>query len=537
MSEAESMRGPNEGSQPTPPSDLTGRDRLAWNVLASWAGHAVIIVTGFIMPRFIDYHIGQTALGVWDFGWSVVTYFGLAQLGVGSATNRYVAAHRSAGDIEGVNRTASAVMCVQFVATMVVVVLAVIAAWQVPALLTHRLGDFVSDARWVILFLGLTIAAQLPLGAFSGILTGYHRWDLYSAVNTGGHAGIIVAMIVALSFGGGLRSLAIASFLGTLVSEVLRAWVAYQICPGLRINPFRVCRADIRKLVMFGGKTVINSMSGLLMYQTSSLLVIGFLGPAALAIYARPTALVRHVQTLVSKLAFVLTPIAGALDASGQQSELRTLLVRSTRYSMYLTLPLLLPLLVFGDTIMRVWMGPNYEGLAVVAILAIGHLLSVPQQSAVTILIGMNLHGRVAVANLLAALFAVVLGFLTLGVLQWGLIGAALSITIPLTLSGLYVPLYACRQTDLPLRKYLIRAFGGSLLAAIPYLVCLVAARVLFRNSPVFALGGGMAVGVLALAPIYWSSVVPEHMRTTMTSVLRRRVGWPLLPPRYDPHG
>lgn len=530
---AEFMRGPDGAWKPTLPSDLTGRDRITRNVLATWAAYMVLIVTGFIMPRFIDRHIGQTALGVWDFGWSLVTYFGLAQVGVGSATNRYVAAHRSAGDIAGVNRIASAVMCVQLVATLVVVLLALTAAWQVPALLSHRLADFVSEARWVILFLGLTIAAQLPLDACSGIITGHHRWGLHSAVNTGGHASIVLAMMLALSFGGGLRTLAVITFVGTLVTEALRAWVAYQICPGLHLNPFHARRADIHRLLRFGGKTMMNSMSGVLMYQTNSLLVIAFLGPAALAVYARPTALVRHAQTLLSKSAFVLTPIAGALDASGRQSELRDLLVRSASYSMYLTLPLLLPLLVFGDTIMRIWMGPNYEGIAVVAILTIGHILPIAQQSVVTILIGMNLHGRVALANLLAALSAVVLGFLTLGLLHWGLISAALSITIPLTLvSGLYVPLYACRQTDLRLSKYLFDVYGRPLLAVMPYLLCLIAARMLFGSSPVLALACGMAVGVLAVAPVYWFFVLPPPMRTTITSMLGRKVGWPVVSPR-----
>jgi hypothetical protein len=31
--------------------DLTGRDRMVWNVCAGWAGHAVLLAAGFIMPR------------------------------------------------------------------------------------------------------------------------------------------------------------------------------------------------------------------------------------------------------------------------------------------------------------------------------------------------------------------------------------------------------------------------------------------------------------------------------------------------------
>src|SRR5262245_12669966 len=61
--------------------DPSGRDRLAWNVLAGWAGYAVEVATGFVLPRMMDHHLGQATLGVWDFAWSCVAYFRFAQVG------------------------------------------------------------------------------------------------------------------------------------------------------------------------------------------------------------------------------------------------------------------------------------------------------------------------------------------------------------------------------------------------------------------------------------------------------------------------
>src|SRR3954470_4510791 len=104
--------------------DLSGRDRLVWNVVASWAGHVVFIVAGFIMPRQIDQHVGQVGLGVWDFGWTTVNYFFLAQIGVGVSVNRYVARYRSAHDSEGLGRMISSVVLLQLAAACIVLALA-----------------------------------------------------------------------------------------------------------------------------------------------------------------------------------------------------------------------------------------------------------------------------------------------------------------------------------------------------------------------------------------------------------------------------
>lgn len=98
-------------SDNVPQSDVTGRDRITRNVLASWGGYGVFIVAGFIMPRLIDTRIGQEALGVWDFAWSLVAYFSLVQAGVVSSVNRFVAKYQAVGDLDGVNRCQFGIVC------------------------------------------------------------------------------------------------------------------------------------------------------------------------------------------------------------------------------------------------------------------------------------------------------------------------------------------------------------------------------------------------------------------------------------------
>lgn len=98
---------------PAEVDNLSGRRALARNVMYSWSGHAVFVLAGFIIPRVIDRKIGQTALGIWDFGWSIVNYFWLAQAGIGSSVNRHVAKYRAKGESEALNCVVSSVMCVQ----------------------------------------------------------------------------------------------------------------------------------------------------------------------------------------------------------------------------------------------------------------------------------------------------------------------------------------------------------------------------------------------------------------------------------------
>lgn len=520
---ADSATQPQEpATVPAIRTDPSGRDRMTFNVLVSWAGHFVFVIAGFVMPRLIDGHLGEMALGVWDFGWSMVAYMGMVQLGTGASVNPFVARYRAAGEIDRANAAVSSVFFVLLVAAGLVLALTVAVGLYVPILLDAKLGAYVHEARWIIYLLGSCLAIQIALTVFGGVITGCHRWDLHNAVQAGSHALNVGAMIVVLQLGGGLIALAWVMLVGTALGELTRVVLAYRVFPELRMRWRHAAWPVARTMIGFGGKTFLDTMSRLLLYQTNSILLVGYLGPAALAYYSRPLALVRHAQAFPSKLAFVLTPAASSLHAVGRQEELQAFLVRTTQYGAYLSLPMVLLLAILGDPILRLWMGPDYAYGWVLAILAMGHLIPMAQQPLWSILVGLNLHGRAAAANLVAAIVAVAASVVAIGWLEWGLAGAALAVVVPLSISaGIYMPWYACRCLEMPVMRYILQSWRGPVLINIPYALCLVASREVFAGQPGMALLTGLASGGSVLAILYWLYVLPASLRARV----QRKVG------------
>ena len=524
-----SVRSPSEkapGAAPAPPvaeADLTGSSRLTRNVLSSWSGHLVFLAAGFVLPRMIDRHVGQEALGVWDFGWSVVAYFMLALGGIISSVNRYVAKHRAAGDMEALRQFVSSVTLVLVIVSLLLTAVTATLVLVLPSLMGGTLAGHVTEARWVVAFLGLSVAVQVAASGYSGVLTGCHRWDLHNGVNAGAYALAVVGMIIALTCGGGLRELAFLNLCGELVGRVARGVLATRVCPGLQVRLRYVRWACVREALTFGSKSFLPQLGEVLLRQTVAILVLTHLGPASLAAYSRPTSLVRHVRTLVQKLAMVLTPTAGSLKAASGQEKLRDLLIKSTRYAVYLALPATLTLMIFGGPILRLWMGPRYEHGLLLALLAGGYLATILLRPAQNILIGMNAHGRPGAASLLAAGVAVGLAYVALGPLDMGLVGAALAVGIPLTLvDGVYVPLLACRRLGLGVGSFVVQVLREPLVCIVPYTACLLAARLALWQRPLLGLGCGLAVGSAVLAPLYWRYALPPSLKKSISSRLGR---------------
>jgi O-antigen/teichoic acid export membrane protein len=495
-------------------SDLTGRKNMAGNVMASWAGQSIFIIAGFVMPRMIDKRLGQDLLGVWDFAWSLVSYFSLIQVGVIGSISRYVAMHQAKQDEEGVNRCLSSVACILLTMAGVIVILTIGAFFSLGSFRGAALGAYLQDARWVVLILGLEVAVQTVSSVYAGVLTGGHRWGIHNAINAASYFFAVAGMIVALSLGRGLRVLALIHFLGEAGSGVARYVCAHRIFPALRVRFSLATGKTVREMLHYGVKSWVPSIGDLILNQTTSVLIFTCLGPASLAVFSRSRSLVRYVRDLVMKMAGVLVASVSSLHAAGERKQIQDLVIKSTRYTAYLTLPMSVVLLISGGALLHAWMGSRYATAGVVAVLTIGQTAAVLQLPALAILAGMNRHGRMALANGIGSLVAVAAAAVVMGVLKMGLLAVAIGVTVPLLLVNLiYAPLNTCRSIDLSVAAYFKRSLLSPLLATLPLAVCLIGARWLLPEHQTASLIAGSAVGAVVMLPIYWRHVLPPSLK------------------------
>ncbi len=497
-----------------PAQDATGRSRLVYNVVISWLAQTVFVAAGFVMPRMIDRHLGQSLLGVWDFSWSLIGYFALVQVGIIASISRYVAVSKGKNDLAGINRAVSSVTAVLLIMAGLIALLTIGGVALMGRFKGGELGSHLNDARWVVLLLGMEVVVQTAFSGFGGVLTGFHRWGIHNAIHALTYAGVVVGMIITLLAGGGLRMLAAIHLAGAVVGWVTRYFVAYRICPGLSVRPALMDRATAWGMLNFGGKSFIPQIGELILNQTLNILVAAYLGPAALAVFARSRSLIRYAREMVTKIAAVLVPSVSSLHAAGRHEHIQDLVIKATRYAAFLALPVTAVLIVSGNPLLRLWMGERYADNWVLPVLAFGHLGFIIQVPVVAILAGMNMHGRVAVATLIGSIVAALGVAWVLGWLKLGLLAVAVAGTWPLILIHfIYVPLQTCARTGVPLGRYLKQGFGFPLLCVLPFALCLWGGRLLFPENPLAALMSGCLAGGLWLAPLYWTRVLPQSIK------------------------
>lgn len=494
--------------------DLTGRDRLAYNVIIGWFGQLIFVASGFILPRMVDTNLGKEELGVWDFSWSLITYFEFIYGSLASSVNRYVAKHRAVGDIDGVNTAVNSVFFTLLGLAVLVALLTTGTALLLPRFMKDQLGAQITDAQWVIFYLGLSLAVKISLAVFGGILTGCHRWDLQHGIYAANRLATLLGMIVVLTWGGDLPDLALVYFCLEALTLSSRCSLVYRVCPGLKIHPRLARRATTLTMWRFGIKTLLPDIGNLLSEQTFNFLLVWFLGPAALAGYARPRALVRNIQTFAQRYSFTLIPTASSLQSMSADKEIQNLFIRSCQIGSYIVFPMIAVLAIMGGPILQVWMGREYADDLLPAILALGYLPVLLQLPLNLILQGLNNHGRPGLFKFAAAVVGIGSAFIALGLFHSSVNIAAVALFLPFCVSELIAtPLFAARGHGFSLPQYWLSGIFQPLLVMTPMIACLFVFRFTYAARPILILLAGVPLSLLCFAISYWFFGASKELR------------------------
>jgi len=500
--------------------DLTGQDRFAWNLFVSWASQFVLIFSGFLMPRLVDEKVGQVALGIWDFGWSFVSYLAFVGLGMGAAFNRYIAKHRAEGDFLRLNKVANSVALVQFTLAFVAFLVTILFYFLLPTFFADTLTEHTHMAQGVVLFLGFSLVIDMASGSARGLLTGYHRWDIHNALHAGSSVFSLVLMMCALYFSDwGVVGMAIAYCLSTLVFELLRFVFVAKVCKefsfNLRLANIKTCR----EMMFFGIKSMVSNIPPILLLQTINILLVSTIGPAALAVFARPMALTKQVRTFMSKFTLMLAPTTGSMQGKNDIASIRSLFMNTTKLSFAFALPSLGFLCIYGDVILKYWMGNDYALWHLIMILSLGGILPMSQDTSLRILIGMNQHGRIAICAFISLFVIFSFGLLFSGINSWELTTAALLYIVPMNIVyGFLVPIYTCRALKLSWLSYARNSLLVPVLYILPFFMLLCASRYELSNGNALYASLLFVAGLLVTVFIYFKYLLAKKMQLKFLS-------------------
>jgi len=441
--------------------------RYLLSAVTNWLAFAATLLTAFFLSPYLIAKLGDSRYGVWIFVEAILAYFMLFDLGIAACVVRFVARFNTSREQHELNRLVSSCFVLFCLLGALAFLLGLaIAPWIAPMLGKAGMEDGEIRA-FALLMLG-NLALTLPLSLFPAIIDGMERFAAKSVVHITILGIRVTAMIALMEQQPSLLGLGIILTICNIVENLALALLAFYHLPGLRLSWRLVDRSTLRLVKGYSLDAFLAMVAGRVSVQSGAIVIGICLGAPEITWFAIAARLVEFAKALLRSATTTLTPAISSLETSGNLEGIRHLLLKGTRWALYIILPIHLGLVLFGGPFLRVWMGSaEYEKHCYPALVVLSATLSlsVAQSISARILYGTGKLNFYARLSLMEA--ALNLGISLVLVRHLGIIGVAWAAAIPNLLFCTVVIGHVCRALDVPTRDYLVGAWLRPLLVAV----------------------------------------------------------------------
>ena len=492
---------------------------VARNVSTRYVAIFVDGAIGLVLLPFNVSHLGPAAYGLWALTTSVTWFFGVLDLGYGSALVKFIAQYRAWRDRAALNEIVSTISLVFAGLGAFCFLVTAVLAWRIDSLFRLEPGQ-VRTAQQVLLIVGAYLSVRFPLAIFGAVVYGFQRYYLNNVASIGISLVVAAVNVAVLGTGHGLVALVAAVTAVRVLSLGLFAWNGYRAFPGLHVRPSLFRRERLKELTGFSVYMLVLDWSAKLNYSSDTILIGAMMDTTAVALWTVGQRLAQLAQQLAGQLNDALFPNVVDSDAAQRHDRLQMILVHGIKLSLALAAPMCLGLIVVADTLLHNWVGPKFAASVLpTRIMLTVVLVRISTASANLILKGAGQHRLLTYTNAATAVVNVLLSIALVRPL--GLLGVALGTLIPVSVSTLFV-LYpaACRRVGMPVTRPIIEAIWPAMWPA----VIMIGLLSLAKNLPPSGLPGvvlHLAVGGLLYVVLFLGVAIGSAERRFYSSKIR----------------
>lgn len=474
------------------------RRRLIVGTLSNVGGRVSGVVTWFLLTPFVLTHIGPTGYALWTLLTALSSYGMLLDFGVSGAVVKYVAEHTARGERAAARVVIASAMWLYSGLAVMAVGLSVLVAPALPSALGVASGER-QTAALLVMLAGVNVATLIAFAPVFATIRGLQRHDLYNGVKAGlavpEAAGMILVLLAGWSVTGMIGVCIAINLTAGLVSRELIRAIAPELVPTWR----GATLTSVRRITAFSVSAFTIEVAGRLRNRTDEFVIALFGTLSSVTAYALARKLSELTALVAVQFLKVVMPLASELEAADQGQKLRKLYIVASRLALAAAAPVAVVLMIVGDEILLMWVGPAYvEHAPLLVVLALSAAVTASQWPAIDVLQGLAKHRVVAAASLGAGIANVGLAIVLLPSL--GLLGVALATLIPGVIVSLGIVMPFANSTlhvswDTALRKIWLPVLVPAAMAGI---VLAAAARQVDASTP-----AGLAISIAAAALTY----------------------------------
>ena len=331
--------------------------RIAKNTMYMYLRMLVTLFISLFTARIVFNTLGVINFGIYNVVGSVIVFFSFLNNGLSLSTRRYITAELS----NGTAVSQKEVFNQAFLAHLLIAAVILIVAEAVGVYIVNHLLTIPSERMYAAnivyqlsIFSALLGIVQSP---FSSVIIANERMAVYAYLSI---FDVIFKLVViggvVLISGDKLVVYAILLFLGSGINVLVNFWYCYRNFPMSRLAYYRE-RKGLYGMFCYMGWSLFGQGAVVLTNQGVTLLLNSFSGLIANAAMGVSNTITNIVSQFVTNFQVAFNPQLTKYYVANDYKNLYSLVVRSSRYSSFLVLMFLIPLIFQARNFLSLWLG------------------------------------------------------------------------------------------------------------------------------------------------------------------------------------
>lgn len=321
----------------------------------------ITILTGLIsVPLTVNY-LGAERYGLWMTISSVIVFLTFADLGLGNGLLNAVSEAEGLDDSGGVATAVSStffmLLGISFFLCLIFWVLYPYISWDRVFNVTSSIA--IKESGPAIAVLTMSFLMNMPLGIIQRIQMGYQEGYKNQLWLSAGAVLGLVGVLTAIYLEAGLPWLVLAITGGPLLATLLNGFFLFtyfrpELFPRWIHFDLSVSKSLVRAGLIFFLLQVFSALSN----SADNIVIAQVLGASAVASYA----VTKKLFMIVQVTQFIIQPLwpaFGEAMARGDHMWAKQTLGKTLKFSISIGMFAALPLLIFGKSIVSLWVGPE----------------------------------------------------------------------------------------------------------------------------------------------------------------------------------
>ncbi len=432
--------------------DKTKYGLLLNNSLWGSGSFVFISLISFLILPFIIKKLSIEGYGIYILITSLVGFYGILDLGLGSALIKYVAELHEKNEIERLNLYINNTVIFQGLIGLLSSIAILFFSKNILYLLNVG-KENIKDATYALNLCAIGFFFTFIGGAYRSVLQGLQLYKSTSIIDSVLNLALNTFVAVVLFMGFGL--------VGCIVINVIVAFmsfIGYYILVKKNISSyvisFFINFKILKEIISFSFYIFLSRISGIFSTYIVRFVISFFLGPAAVTYYIVPSKLVGALGGITGGGISVIFPFSSQLGAGNNSDEIKNLFLKSSRILTAITFPMIVFISLFSEQILTIWVGVAFARqawlvLSVISFSAfIGGMSTIPN----LIILGQGNSKLIGVFSFLTIVLYII--FLPILTKLFGIIGTSFALLITNLAVIYYVIFKTTEYNHIKIKEY-----------------------------------------------------------------------------------